>query len=68
MDLTKSKSRGISGDMSQAAVERRLEAVDELRELAFELSLAERLGPLETKQAVSESLSAFTVPDSRNQR
>ena len=33
MDPTKSKSRGISCDMSQAAVERRLETVDELREL-----------------------------------
>jgi hypothetical protein len=59
MDLTKSKSRGISCDMSPAAVERRLEIVDELRELALELSRAERLGPVESKLAVSKEPIAF---------
>ncbi len=51
MDPTKSISRGISCDMSPAAIQRRLETVDELRELANELSQAERLGPIENKQS-----------------
>jgi hypothetical protein len=59
MDPTKSKSRGISGDMSPAAVERRLEMVDELRELALDLSRAERLGPVSSQQPVVEMRSAF---------
>lgn len=54
MDPTKSKSRGVSCDMSPAAVERRLELVDELRELALDLSRAERLGPVNSQQAVEE--------------
>ena len=61
MDPTKSKSRGISCDMSQAAVERRLETVDELRELALDLSRAERLGPVRSKQAVVEMPFSFEI-------
>ncbi len=61
MDPTKSKSRGISCDMSQAAVERRLETVDELRELALALSQAERLGPVGSKQAAVEMPSSFEI-------
>ncbi len=37
-------SRGISVDMSSSAVTRRLDLVDELRELADELVNAKRLG------------------------
>jgi len=59
MDPTKSKSRGISGDMSPAAIERRLEMVDELRELALELSRAERLGPVRSQQADAEMPSSL---------
>ncbi len=61
MDPTKSKSRGISCDMSQAAIERRLETVDELRELAIALSQAERLGPIVNRQTVSESPASFAI-------
>ncbi len=39
-------SRGASADMSPAAVTRRLEIVDELRELARDLQNAKRLGRL----------------------
>lgn len=46
MNDVKSKSRGISSDMSSAAIERRLEIVDELRELGEALKNAKRLGPL----------------------
>lgn len=49
MDPDKAKSRGISCDMSPASVEARLEAVDELRELAIALSSAQRLGPVEVQ-------------------
>ncbi len=66
MDLTKSKSRGISGDMSQAAVEQRLEGVDELRELGFELSRAERLGPIGNKDTASEAASSAIVQDTQS--
>ncbi len=59
MDPTKSRSRGISCDMSASAVERRLEIVDELRELALELSRAERLGPVESNLVVEEEPSPF---------
>lgn len=61
MDLTKSKSRGTSGDMSQSAIERRLETLDEMRELALELSQAERLGPVKSKKAAAEEPSSFEV-------
>lgn len=66
MDPTKSKSRGISCDMSQAAVECRLETVDELRELALELSQARRLGPVKSNQTIVEkpSLIEINVPQS----
>jgi hypothetical protein len=42
----KQQSRGVSSDMSAAAVLHRLEIVDELVELANELQRAKRLGPL----------------------
>jgi hypothetical protein len=58
MDPTKSKSRGISCDMSPSAIERRLETVDELRELALDLSRAERLGPVRSQHAVVETPSS----------
>ena len=43
---SKIRSRGASTDMSPATVLRRLEIVDELRELAYVLQNAKRLGPL----------------------
>ena len=54
MDPTKAKSRGISCDMSPSSVEARLEAVDELRELAIALSSAQRLGPVEEQVNASD--------------
>jgi len=42
----KSQSRGVSCDMSSEAILRRLDIVDELRELAKDLQNAKRLGPL----------------------
>jgi hypothetical protein len=42
----KDLSRGASIDMSSEAVTRRLDLVDELRELAAELASAKRLGPV----------------------
>lgn len=48
----KSLSRGISSDMSSEAVLRRLEIVDELRELAKDLQSAKRLGPIQTLRSV----------------
>lgn len=45
MKDAKAQSRGASCDMSPDAVARRLEIVDELRELARELQNAKRLGP-----------------------
>jgi hypothetical protein len=47
--------------MSSAAVERRLEMVDELRELAFDLSRAERLGPVRSQQAGLEMPSSLEI-------
>jgi hypothetical protein len=44
----KSQSRGASSDMSSAAVLRRLEIVDELRELADDFKDAKRMGPLDS--------------------
>jgi hypothetical protein len=61
MDPTKSKSRGISCDMSPAAIERRLETVDELRELALDLSRAERLGPVRCQHADVETPASFEL-------
>lgn len=60
MDLTKSKSRGTSGDMSPSAIERRLELVDELRELALELNRAVRLGPVRLDPAEASRSGQFT--------
>lgn len=40
----KSQSRGASSDMTSAAILRRLEIVDELRELADDLRNAKRMG------------------------
>jgi hypothetical protein len=40
--------------MSPAAVQRRLEMVDELRELALDLSRAQRLGPVRSQQDESQ--------------
>jgi hypothetical protein len=40
--------------MSPAAVERRLETVDELRALAIELSQAERLGAVRSHQRAAK--------------
>ncbi|MFO0941250.1 MAG: hypothetical protein U0930_10820 [Pirellulales bacterium] len=49
-ESTKSKSRGISCDMSSDAILRRLEIVDELRELAKELQSAKRIGPVDVRK------------------
>ncbi len=46
MQLAKAQSRGANCDMSADAVLRRLDIVDELRELAKDLQNAKRLGPL----------------------
>ena len=51
MQLAKAQSRGASCDMSPNAVLRRLDIVDELRELAKDLQNAKRLGPLKTESA-----------------
>lgn len=45
-DTLKSRSRGISQDMSPDAINRRLDIVDELREFAIELRDSTRHGPL----------------------
>lgn len=47
--------------MSPEAVERRLEMVDELRELALDLSRAQRLGPVKGKQDVVEMPSSLEI-------
>lgn len=47
--------------MTQAAVERRLETVDELRDLAIELSRAERLGAVDPNQKGAESTTTFST-------
>ena len=49
MKQAKAQSRGISCDMSSEAVLRRLDIVDELRELATDLQNAERLGPIKSE-------------------
>jgi len=46
MDLVKLKSRGVSCDMSPDAIMRRLDIVDELRELAKDLQNSKRLGSI----------------------
>lgn len=51
-------SRGISTDMSSKAVIRRLEIVDELRELAEQFKAAKRLGPIDSPTCSSEKLSS----------
>ncbi len=65
MDPTKSKSRGTSGDMSPDAIEWRLETLDEMRELALELSQAKRLGPVRSKKATAEEPSSLEVPSTK---
>ena len=45
----KSQSRGVSCDMSPEAILRRLDIVDELRELAKDLQNAKRLGPVRSE-------------------
>lgn len=62
-DLAKSLSRGISADMSPEAILRRLEIVDELRELAKDLQSAKRLGPLESL----DSVETHSEPTSQNE-
>jgi hypothetical protein len=47
--------------MSPAAVERRLEMIDELRELALDLSQAERLGPVKSQQTVVKMPSSLEI-------
>lgn len=51
----KDRSRGVSCDMSPAAVLRRLDIVDELRELAMELQNAKRLGPLKADRPAASA-------------
>ncbi len=46
LQSAKRQSRGVSSDMSAAAVLHRLEIVDELMELGEKLQKAKRLGPL----------------------
>ncbi len=57
LQLAKAQSRGASGDMSPDAVLRRLDIVDELRELAQDLQNAKRLGPLKTEHVGKTSFS-----------
>ena len=45
----KSQSRGVSCDMSPEAILRRLDIVDEMRELAKDLQNAKRLGPVRSE-------------------
>ena len=58
----KSQSRGIGCDMSSAAVIRRLEIVDELRELAKELQAAKHIGTVDANNA-----SAISQPNCKHQ-
>lgn len=50
---SKDLSRGMNVNMSPEAVTRRLDIVDELRELAQELANAKRLGPVNSVQPSS---------------
>ena len=61
-DSAKSQSRGIGCDMSSDAVIRRLEIVDELRELAKELQAAKRIGTVDANK-----VSAFSPPPNEHQ-
>lgn len=61
--LAKSLSRGVSSDMSSGAVLRRLEIVDELRELAKDLQAVKRLGPLESLGSVDAYGESTTQHD-----
>ena len=54
-DSLKSRSRGISRDMSPDAINRRLDIVDELREFALELRDSPRHGPLGSPLASSDN-------------
>ncbi len=51
---SKSRSRGVSCDMTPEAILRRLDIVDELRELARELQNAKRLGSIHLDQVQLE--------------
>lgn len=51
MQLAKSQSRGVNCDMSPDAILRRLDIVDELRELAKDLQNAKRLGSLHVDES-----------------
>ncbi len=51
--------------MSPSAVEARLKAVDELRELAMELSSAQRLGPVEVQVNASDLPPRSPIPPSK---
>jgi hypothetical protein len=53
----KALSRGIGVDMSSTAITRRLDIVDELRDLAQELAHAKRLGTVHTAQHPAEDVS-----------
>ena len=61
-DSAKSQSRGIGCDMSSDSVIRRLEIVDELRELAKELQAAKRMGTVD-----ANNVSAFSPPPNEHQ-
>jgi hypothetical protein len=50
MNATKSQSRGVSSDLSSEAILRRLDIVDELRELARDLKTSQRLGKLNSNE------------------
>lgn len=52
MQQSKSRSRGVSCDMTPEAILRRLDIVDELRELARDLQNAKRLGSIHLNQTV----------------
>ncbi len=49
---SKSRSRGVSCEMTPEAILRRLDIVDELRELARDLQNAKRLGFIHLDQAI----------------
>ncbi len=55
---SKAQSRGVSCDMSPEAILRRLDIVDELRDLAKDLRNAKRLGPMKSGQPPTMPMSA----------
>lgn len=60
-DTLKSRSRGISQDMSPDAINRRLDIVDELREFAFELRDSTRHGSLGKTLMTSDASDTPTL-------